>query len=392
MALLAGLDLTSNVSNLVFEEGIANLSFSLYGAVKKESSEFICPYSVSAALLLLSLGAAGTTEKQLMDSIFSGETPDNVHIGLQRLDEKILPKSGVDLTTASRLFVSDRIKILDSYKSDSMDYYKSETFALDFATQAEKSRSIINDWISTQTKNRIKDMIPFGVLNADTIMVLTNAVYFKGAWKEKFDQTQTQKRKFLVGLNEQTQVDMMYGKFDAMSGENTEFDCKILQLPYVGDQFSMVFVLPNAETGLAQLEDQLSFTSYKTLLADLTMQKTIIRIPKFRIEKMYDLKPILNSLGIVEIFDGKSANFTKMVPVDTNNAGVYVSDARQKTFLEVTEEGSEAAAATSMQIHLTSAVFSLNPPFQFVADHPFLFVIQENESRTILFIGRYAKP
>jgi len=380
--------------NLAFQEGISNFSFSLYGAIERSGNEFISPYSISAALLLLSLGTDGTTKKQLLSSMFTTGMVNDVDMGYKTLNTKIESRAntGVRLSVANRLFPSKRFTILHKYVTDSLTYYGSEVQRLDFTTQAEQSRVLINNWISTKTHDKIRDMMPEGVINGNTIMVLANAIYFKGMWKRKFDPKRTVKTNFMVGLNNQMQVDMMHDQFEAMSGEHTALNCKVLQLPYSGDQVSMVLILPNDKNGLTQLENRLTFAKFQELLSGLRKQDTIIRIPKFKVEESYDLKPILRHLGISEIFDRTAANFTKMVLPQLNSHAVYVSDARHKSYIEVNEESSEAAAATTFEITLTSALINPTPPFEFIADHPFMFVILDNETKTTLFMGRYAAP
>jgi serine protease inhibitor len=380
--------------NLAFQEGISNFSFSLYGAIERSGNEFISPYSISAALLLLSLGTGGTTKKQILSSMFTTGMVNDVHMGYKTLNTKIESRAntGVTLSVANRLFASDRFTILQKYITDSLTYYGSEVQRLDFTTQAEQSRVLINNWISTQTHDKIRDMMPKGKITSNTIMVLTNAIYFKGMWKRKFDARRTIKKNFKVGPYNQMQVDMMHDQFKAMSGEHTALNCKVLQLPYSGDQVSMVLILPNDKNGLTQLENRLTFAKFQELLSGLRKQDTIIRIPKFKVEESYDLKPILRHLGISEIFDRTTANFTKMVLPQLNSHDVYVSDARHKSYIEVNEESSEAAAATTLEASFKSALINPTPPFEFIADHPFMLVILDNETKTTLFMGRYAEP
>ena len=379
-------------SNILFQECISDFSFSLYSATGNRDNEFISPYSVSAAMLLLTMGTSGTTEKQMISSICGrNKVPGNIHRSYQSLDRKLSKRTnnGVTLSIANRLFISRIFTVLKTYTTNAQKYYGSDTERLNFASRPEQSRTRINNWIKTKTNNKIQNMLPVGVLDANTIIVLANAIYFKGTWKTKFDPKITQKRNFFVGVNDQRQIDMMYGVFDATSGENTSLACKVLQLPYSGDQLSMVLILPNDGQGLAELERQLTFDKFKNLLSGLRKQKTIIRIPKFTVETEYDLQPILKRMGMTEIFDDRVANFTNMVTPKLNRQGVYVSDARHKAYIEVNEEGSLATAATTVAVSTRSFV---KRPFEFVADHPFMFLIRDNESGTILFMGKYVAP
>jgi serpin B len=381
----------AQTSNIAFEQGIANFSFSLYGEVEKNGNELVSPYSVSAALLLLMLGTDGTTKAQMMSSIFKNKIPRDIHLGYRILNGKLVDgtNTGATLSVANRLFASKIFKILDSYTTNALTYYGSSMELLDFVTQPDQSRTRINDWIATQTNNKIQDMIPPRIIDANSIIVLANAIYFKGTWKTQFEPRNTAKKTFFVGQNEHRSVDMMHGRFNATSGDNLELGCKVLRVPFVGEKLEMVFLLPNDVTGLSRLERQLKMSSFQNAITGLRKHDTLIQIPKFVIESEYDLIPILTRLGFTEIFDSSVADFTHMVSPQLNSQGVYVSDTRHKTYVEVNEEGSEAAASTTIVVSRESA---MPPPFAFVADHPFLFVIRENETGTPLFIGRYTDP
>lgn len=383
---------TAVSSNILFQECIADFSFDLYSATGKRDNEFISPYSVSAAMLLLTLGTSGTTKRQMISSTCGrNNIPKDMHRSYQSLDRKLSRRTntGVTLSIANRLFINRKYTVLNAYTTNAQTYYGSDTERLNFASRPEQSRVRINNWIATNTNNKIRNMLPVGVLDANTIIVLANAIYFKGTWKTKFDRKITRKRNFFVGVNDQRQIDMMYGVFEATSGENTNLACKVLQLPYSGDQLSMVLILPNNVKGLAQLEKKLTFDKLKNLLSGLRKQKTIIRIPKFTIETEYDLQPILKRMGMTEIFDDRVADFSNMVTPKSNRQGVYVSDARHKAYIEVNEDGSLAAAATTVAVSTRSFV---RRPFEFVADHPFMFLIRDNETGTILFMGKYVAP
>lgn len=247
--------------NMKFEEGISPFSFSIYGAIPKHGNECLSPYRVSAALLLLSLGTNGTTEKQMLSSIFNCEIPDDVHRGYQILDGKLSKRTQKDVTLsiANGVFASKLYTVVDTYKANALKYYRSDFELLDFKAHSEESRRRINDWISSATKYKIRDMLSPGTIHGGTIMVLANAIYFKGTWEKQFISNDTRKRDFVVGPNDLIKVDMMNGKFKAASGVNKELDCKVLQLPYVGNELSMIFILPNDQNGLSKLESSLTF-------------------------------------------------------------------------------------------------------------------------------------
>lgn len=236
-------------------------------------------------------------------------------------------------------------------------------------------------------------MLSPGTIHGGTIMVLANAIYFKGTWEKQFISNDTRKRDFVVGPNDLITVDLMNGKFKAASGVNKELDCKVLQLPYVGNELSMIFILPNDQNGLSKLESSLTFSTFNRIMRATIKQETIICIPKFVVETHYDLKPILSKLSITEIFDHTAADFTNMILPDECSPGAYISTAIHIAVIEVNEEGSEAAAATVLAMPPGCAMPQVKPPpFEFVADHPFMFIILDNKTRTVMFIGRYVHP
>lgn len=386
---------TSKELNIKFEEGISRFSFSIYDAIPKNGNECLSPYSVSVALLLLSLGTNGTTEKQMLSSIFNSEIPDDVHRGYQILDGKLSKRTQKDVTLsiANGVFASKLYTVVDTYKANALKYYRSDFELLDFKTKSEESRRRINNWISSATKDKIRDMLSPGTIHGDTIMVLANAIYFKGTWEKQFSSNDTQKRNFVVGPNDLIEVDMMHGKFNAASGVNNELDCKVLQLPYAGNELSMIFILPNDQSGLSKLESSLTFSTFNSIIRATIKQETIVRIPKFVVETHYDLKPILSKLGITKMFDPTAADFTKIILPEECMAGAYISTAIHNAVIEVNEEGSEAAAATVLAMVPGCAMPQAKPPpFEFVADHPFMFIIMDNKTRTVMFIGRYVHP
>ncbi|CAG2255905.1 SERPINB [Mytilus edulis] len=374
-------------SNVAFENAVGDLSFALYNAVEKGGNELISPYSITSALMLLMLGTGGTTHKQMRSSLFKQNIAGDVNIGYKLLNDKLssLTENGVQLSIGNRLFGDNKLNVLNTFTANALKYYGSGLKRMDFKSAPDQSRININNWIANATKDKINNMFPPSTITPGTVMVLANAIYFKGTWNKEFNPNNTTKRNFLDESNQQKQVDMMYDQRNVVAGENTELDCKILQLQYTGNKVSMIFLLPNDANGLSQLESKITMTKFKSLFSGMWRRDTIIRIPKFVFEAKYDLKPVLTSLGITEIFDAQTANFAKM----TTLKPVYVSDARHKSYIEVTEQGTEAAAATTVAMVMGS---SGGGPFQFVADHPFMFVIRDNNSGTILFIGRYANP
>ncbi|XP_063436506.1 serpin B6-like [Mytilus trossulus] len=374
-------------SNVAFEDAVGDLSFALYNAVEKSGNELISPYSITSALMLLMLGTGGTTHKQMRSSLFKQNIAGDVNMGYKLLNDKLssLTEKGVQLSIGNRLFGDNKLNVLNTFTENALQYYGSDLKRLNFKSAPDQSRININSWIANSTNDKIKNMLPPNTITSGTVLVLVNAIYFKGTWNKEFNPNKTRKRNFLDESNQQKQVDMMYDQRFVVAGENTELNCKILQLQYTGSKLSMIIILPNDQNGLSQLESKINMATFKSLFSGMRRRDTIIRIPKFKFQAMYDLKPVISALGITEIFDFQTANFSNM----TSPKGVFVNDARHKSFIEVTEHGTEAAAATTVQMVMTS---SFGGPFQFVADHPFMFVIRDNNSGTILFVGRFVNP
>ena len=373
-----------------FENSVLEFSIPLYNALDKGDNAFFSPYSVSAALMLLLLGTDGEAKAELETALkLQGKTGLETHKGYNQLYKKLTSRSGegILISIANRIFSKEGVKLCKDFSHNALKFYESEVELMDFAAKAEESRQKINAWVEKQTKDKIKDLIPQGLIREDTVMVLTNAIYFKGDWELKFDEGATKKQPFFLNDQDSVEIDMMYNKTKkVMSGESDELSCKCLQLPYKQGALSMFLLLPNDRTGLKALEEKLTPKTLQLALGNVYKQETVIYLPKFKLETSYNLTQTLPKIGITKIF-GTSADFSAMFADGCSD--VCVTDVVHKAFVEVNEEGTEAAAATA--IMMTRMMMPL-PPFEFRADHPFLFLIIDNDSKTILFMGRYAKP
>lgn len=381
---------TQGDTETAFGMSVLEFSLPLYQALEKNGNVFMSPYSVSAALMLLLLGTDGETKTELETALkVQGLSENAAHLGYSLLHKSLTDKSGKGLLVAiaNRIFSKQGVALKKIFSTDALKYYGSEVELLDFGKQPDESRRRINSWIEKQTNDKIKDLIPPNLLDDNTMMVLTNAIYFKGDWELKFDEKRTSKQPFYTNDKDTVNVDMMSDKKKAMSGDSEELDCKCLQLPYKGEQLSMLILLPNKRMGLEKLENKITVSSLQNAISKMYKQETIISIPKFRIESSFELTKILPKLGITKIFS-RSANFSGIF--EDGGDGVFVSDVIHKAFVEVNEEGTEAAAATA--IMMTRMCMIPAQPFVFKADHPFLFVIRDNSCGTILFMGRYASP
>ncbi len=256
---------------------------------------------------------------------------------------------------------------------------------MNFQQDPEGSRRIINDWVAEQTEDRIKDLIPGGMLPADTRLVLTNAIYFLGDWAHEFDKDDTRDRPFHLAGDQEVAVPTMK---QTHRFQHTNIDGgQLLRLPYQGNELEMVILLPDAENGLATLEANLTAAQLNGWLAVTKPALAEVQLPRFRLEGEFSLNKALYQLGMRQAFS-RSADFSGM----TSAEHLFISDVIHKSFVDVFEKGTEAAAATAIVLRVTSMPIPVQPEVVFHADHPFLFLIRHQATGSILFMGRVMDP
>lgn len=344
-----------------------------------------------AALMMTMLGTGGNTETEIMSALqLNGIQTNNIHQEYKTLQDYMnnALTNDVIISIANGLFPKLGLQFHPQYQKGVQDYYQSEITPLDFAGNSEGSRKFINQWASNKTNNLIKNVLPMGSVTPLSVLFLVNAIYFKGDWELQFDKNKTKPNDFYVTPSSIMQVDMMNIRTDKFrSGTNSQLDCKILELPYKGGLFSMVLLLPNSLDGLSDLETKLTPALLNSIESDLIKQETIVSIPKFEMLSTFNLKNPLMSLGIRDLLDPFQADFSKMF--SNPSSDIAVTSVVHKAFVRVDEEGTEAAAVTVIGIGITSVQ---PPPFTFIANHPFMFLIREKQTGSILFMGRYTKP
>ena len=355
---------------------------------------FFSPYSISTALAMTYAGARGNTaaqmEKTLHFTLGQARLPVVCGAFVQELNaaEKNGRPRGFQLSTANRLFGQKGYAFLPNFLELTKTSYGAGLEELDFKANAEASRLAINKWVEEKTQEKIKDLVPpLGVTDA-TRLVLANAIYFKSAWAQPFDKRFTKDEAFHLSAANEAQAPLMNktASFNYLEEEN---NFQALELPYKDGELSMLIFLPAKVDGLAELEKTFTAEKLKQWPGQLARQKVNVMLPKFKVTwGTVDLKSSLNALGIKDAFDANSADFSGM----TNDPqGLYISAVFHKAFVDVNEEGTEAAAATAVAMK-PGAAFAPAPPKLFRADHPFLFLIRENTTGTLLFMGRVADP
>ncbi|XP_051655447.1 serpin B6-like [Manacus candei] len=357
---------------------------------KSGQNLFFSPFSISSALSMILLGSKGTTEYQIT-KVLSLNKAEDAHNGYQSLLSEINdPNTKYILRTANRLYGEKTFEFLSSFLELSQKSYHAGLEPTDFMNAWEDSRKRINGWVEERTEGKIQNLLAKGVLNSLTRLVLVNAIYFKGNWEKQFNKEETAERPFHINKNKTKPVQMMFQTDIFNMTYIGDLQTKILELPYVGNELSMIILLPDAiqdgSTGLERLERELTYEKLIDWISPEMMKSTKVSVslPRFKLEEDYDLKPILSFMGMPDAFDLGKADFSGM----SSGNELVLSEVVHKSFVEVNEEGTEAAAATTGRIVGGSAMIIPN----FTADHPFLFFIRHNKSSSILFCGRFCSP
>ncbi|XP_053470813.1 leukocyte elastase inhibitor-like isoform X2 [Ictalurus furcatus] len=292
------------------------------------------------------------------------------------------------LSVANRLYGEQTYKFVEKFLKETKTHYHAELETVDFKANAESARVNINNWVEKQTKEKIKNLLQKGIVDNSTRLVLVNALYFKGSWEKQFKVDATQELPFKLNKKETKPVQMMNQDAEFPLAFIPDLRCKILEMPYKGKELSMLIMLPveieDNTTGLEKLEHQLTYDNFMEWTRPDRMDTVEVQVslPRFTLEETYDMKELLISMGMVDAFDMDKCDFSHMSPCDD----LVLSEVVHKSFVEVNEEGTEAAAAAA------TAVVANCVPQHFVADHPFLFFIQHKPTRSILFCGRYSTP
>ncbi|CAJ1081851.1 leukocyte elastase inhibitor-like isoform X2 [Xyrichtys novacula] len=375
----------------------ANTAFSL--ALFKQLSDndktgniFYSPFSVSSALAMVMLGARSNTAAQMSECLKTQECQDEIHSSFgQLLGELNKADTPYALNVANRLYGEQSYQFVEDFLGDTRKHYDSELEAVDFISSSEAARININSWVENKTQGKIKDVLAQGMVNSMTRLVLVNAIYFKGNWEKQFKENATRDLPFRLSKNETKTVKMMHQKSTFPLTYIPEGSCQVLEMPYKGKELSMLIFLPNNiednTTGLEKLEQQLTYENFMDWTRPDMMDTVAVMVglPRFKMEEKYDLKDILTSMGMVDAFEMGRSDFSGMSP-----ANLVLSKVIHKAFVEVNEEGTEAAA-TTVTIAFTMGR-CVSRPASFIADHPFLFFIRHNPSMSILFAGRYCSP
>lgn len=358
----------------------------LYAQLRStEGNFFFSPYSITTALAMTYAGARGNTAKQICDVLRFSLEQERLHKTFHQIEAQlnaVKEKRNIELNVANGLWAQKDYRFLEEFFHLVTRNYNAELSYADFKMAYEAARKEINAWVEQRTNRRIKDLIKPGMLDSLTRLVLANAIYFKGMWAIQFEKNATKETDFWVTPETKIDVAMMSQEHEFNYMDND--DVQVLELPYMGKELSTIILLPRKIDGLAQLEESLGVGMLDELLASLKRRNIKLYLPKFRISSEFSLESALRSMGMPDAFDPDFADFSGM----DGSRLLYISAVVHKAFVDVNEEGTEAAAATGVDMGITSVPIK---PMVFRADHPFLFLIRDNVSG-LLFFGRVVNP
>jgi serpin B len=366
----------------VVEAG-TRFAFDLYGELAAERGNlFFSPYSVSAALSMTYAGAGGVTAEEMARVLHIEGDSGRWHEAVGSFQAELgRSGDGYALSIANRLWGQRDYEFSRSFLDVTREHYGAELSQLDFSAP-EQARVTINDWVAGQTQQKIQELLAQGTIEDSTRLVLTNAVYFKGTWLAQFDPERTTDAPFYPEAERPVTVSMMHHKGRFAYGELD--DLKVLEIPYSGNEITMVLLLPREADGLVALEQKLTHESFNDWIGSLHELEVQVALPRFTVSASLDLGSLLPRMGMASAFDPRSADFSGM----TGRRDLFISAAVHEAYVEVNEEGTEAAAATGIVMGLTSA----RPGPSFIADHPFLFLIRDRATDAVLFLGRLQDP
>jgi serpin B len=360
------------------------LALDLYGQLRAGGGNvFFSPHSIASALAMTYAGARGQTADEMRDVLHLGHEADAVHARFAALDQALEERDGVELAVANALWGQEGFGFREPFLESLERHYGAGLRRVDFDAGLAAAVAEINRWVAKQTNDRIEQLVAEDSFTPPIRLVLTNAIYFKGAWAQPFDERATREGPFHLAGGGTVTVPLMRQKSGFRYQDGDGFAA--LELPYEGEEIAMLVVLPDEVGGLEALERSLTPEMLEGWIDDLQDERVDVVLPRFRLETRYALADHLAELGMSSAFDRETADFSGI----TGRRDLFISAVIHKAFVETDEEGTEAAAATAVGMALTSVPA---PPKTFHADRPFLFLVRDRETGAVLFLGRIANP
>ncbi len=379
-------------------DGNSAFAFDLYRTLAEEEGNlFYSPYSISVALAMTYAGARGETERQFVDTLHFPLPQDRLHPAINALDTQLVPRGGVStgedesefrLNVVNAVWGQHDYKFLDPFLDVLATHYGAGVRPADFVGSPEESRIRINDWVAEQTEDRIQDLIPEDAITPAVRMVLTNAIYFNARWAYWFDERFTNMSPFRLLDGSEVEVPMMKvgraERFGYADGDGYQ----VVELPYVGQDVSMTILLPDEGT-FREFEEWMDLDKIDGILGEIEREYVDLTMPKFEFESKFSLADTLKAMGMPDAFDRNTADFSGMDGRSCPGVCLLIADVFHKAFVSVDEEGTEAAAATGVVMILESA---RPEPTKVTVDRPFIFLIRDRATESILFVGRVENP
>jgi serpin B len=372
-------------------QGNNRFGLSLFSQLRQApGNAFLSPFSLSTALAMTAAGARGETARQMAEVLQLPAGSDRISTDFASLIQSLGPgperaDAPYALHTANALWGQQGYHFLPAFVTLLQRSYGAALEEVDFQGATEEARRTINAWVAKQTRDKIQDLIAQGVLDASTRLVLTNAIYFKGTWSSPFHGQRTQDDDFHASGGRIVRVPLMHqtGRFGYAEDQNVQ----TLELPYVGGDLAMVVLLPRQRDGLAELEKALSAGWLADRLDGLKSTSVAVALPRFKLTAEFELQRTLAALGMTLPFSDR-ADFSG---INGGSEPLQIAAVIHKAFVDVNESGTEAAAATAVGIRAASALVP-QTPVEFRADHPFLFLIRDRRTGSLLFLGCLTQP
>ena len=363
-----------------------SFGFNLFDRLAKQDPNkniFISPSSVAIALSMTYNGASGETQEAIAKALeLQNIKIDEINDYNRNIQELLANgDTNVELNIANSLWARKDIALEQTFLNKVKEFYQAEISNLDF--KDSKAANTINAWVKKNTKDKIDKIVDR--IEPDSMLFLINAVYFKGKWEAPFEKSLTKPQPFTLADGTKIQHPTM-----SRSGEYRYYDAPTFQaisLPYGTGRFSMEIFLPKAKSNLLEFQKQLTAKNWQEWSTKFTRKEGLIQLPRFKVEYETSLKSALQNMGMAIAFDSDKADFRNLSTVKA-----FIGEVKHKTFVEVNEEGTEAAAATSIEMKVTSASPSEETPFQMIVDRPFFFTISDRQTGTIIFMGAIQNP
>ncbi len=390
---------TGSADLTALADGNSAFAFDLYHALRgQDGNLFYSPHSISLALAMTHAGARGETERQMAEALRFSLPGDRLHPAFNALDQELASRGeglqeedgeGFRLSIVNAVWGQREHPFREPFLDVLAESYGAGVRQADFREMPEESRLAINDWVAENTEDRIRDLIPQGVINSLTRMVLTNAIYFNASWTYPFHEADTRQHPFHLLDGGSVDVPMMRTSEDFGYAAGDGYQA--VDLPYAGNELSMTVLLPD-EGRFRELEESLDASLAERIIADLWFRRVTLDLPRFEFESEFRLGETLKFMGMSDAFDSAASDFSGM---DGRSclAGdpecLYIREVVHKAFVSVDEAGTEAAAATAVMMQVESAP---PDPVSVTVDRPFILLIRDRETGAILFVGRVEEP